>query len=321
MKRKCLAFLAAFVMLVCLMPGMALADDTVDVSGDVIQVTNATAQDVLDGKYGDITGKTIHFTENITTALDLARPTAYEGSKTVYYNYQQSNAATDTTPTAWSGNIGTVLNAHSKYVRTLSGVTFTAAEGVTVAGFTFDAGHNHTGGYDYVRNVATGNGVTFYDYGNLENITFQGLTITGNVDFDVYLTGCSVENITFDNCTFTAGEAEVASSEAAISMSSDDQYFVNVTVTNCTISGYYQGVYIQGVDGATIANNSISNTTHNAIAVQSSVSNVTKGTVSIVENYIENTEDRAIRFSEIGAADITVNNNMMPGSKHSVFYV
>lgn len=239
-----------------------------DMTGDTVDVNASTAQDVLDGKYGDITGKTINFTENITDVLDLARPTKYKGSKTVYYNYV--NSQRETTPTEWSTDISSVMNSHSHYYRTLEGVTFTADEGVSVAGFTFGAGHVYGSSYDYVRDVALTEGVTYYKHSSLEDITFEGLTITGRFDAKLYLDDSSVSGITFDGCTFTGTtDNGVVSKNAAVKFLADNQYFTDITVRDCDIDGYFQGVYIGGVDGATITDNSISNTTHNAIALQS----------------------------------------------------
>lgn len=73
--KKLLAGILSAAMVIASAAFTAFAEDSVtaiagntapDMSGKIINVTNANAQDVLDGKYGDITGKTINFTENIT---------------------------------------------------------------------------------------------------------------------------------------------------------------------------------------------------------------------------------------------------------------
>ena len=139
-KKKLLALLMALVMTFSLVPVTALAEgdqaaasttgydgqplpEGPGMSGDVINVTAANAQYVLDGAYGNIDGKTINFTENVTNALELARPTKYQGSGTTYYNYV--NSALETTATSWSEDISSIMNSHSHYYRTLSNVTFT----------------------------------------------------------------------------------------------------------------------------------------------------------------------------------------------------
>ena len=291
----------------------AIAGNTApDMSGKIINVTNANAQDVLDGKYGDITGKTINFTENITEILDLARPTAYEGSKTNYYNLNGS----DNNEIKWSENIADDLNniktGTFHYYRTLDNVTFTANEGVTVKGFKYNSGHVYaTGNHDYVRDIDLIQGQTsYYRHSSMDGITFKGLTFTYNCDAGLYMTDCIVKDITFDGCTFS-GTDEYKNSVVAIHFGADNQYFTNTVVKNCKIDNYYQGVYIRGVDGATAIGNSISNTKHNALAFQSDKNDL-KGTVVVKENYLSNASDRAIRFNNISSTGvITINNNIM----------
>lgn len=313
MKKKVLSMLVTCAMLLSMLPATALAADP-DTSSDVINVDASNAQDVLDGKYGDITGKTIHFTENIPVVLDLARPTKHQGSGTEYVcgngNSHSDESKTFTDATEFLDHFGeNEWHTTPNYYRTLSDVTFTADEGVTVAGFTFDAGHAYGECYDYVRDVAYTSGSAYYKYSSLENITFKGLTITGQFDAKLYLDGCTVEDITFEGCTFT-GTADDGEN-AAIKFLADNQYFTNITVKDCEISGYYQGVYIQGVDGAEIVNNKISDTEHNAIALQSHTV-AAKGTIEVAENYITDVSDRAIRLNAVsGDAEISVNNNIM----------
>jgi parallel beta-helix repeat protein len=330
-------------MIIGMIPTVALATTTTapDMSGDVINVTNDNAQDVLDGRYGYINGKTINFTEDITSVLDLARPTKYEGSNTAYYNY--TNYKLETEPTAWREGISTVMQPLSRYYRLLSNVTFTSDPGVTVAGFTCLSGHVHDSGYDYVRNVnVTDTKESYYRHSSLSNIKFEGLTITGDVDIQMYQSlceehpknsACITDKLTFDGCTFT-GET-TSGTMAALHLLSDDHYFTNTAVTNCTISNYYQGIYIQApADTTTITNNTISNTKHNAIALQVCTTdikekdengdekvvgimqhNYVSGTINVSKNYIQEAGDRAIRLGLVGSdATITYNNNIMVNS-------
>ena len=306
-RKKMIACILSLCMLATMMPVTVMAENGPDMTGTTVDVTADNAQDVLDGKYGDINGKTIHFTEDIEVVLDLARPTKYQGSGTIYYNYV--NSALETEPTEWSDSISSVMNSHSHYYRTLEDVTFTADDGVTVAGFTFSAGHVASSGYDYVRGVEQTTGVTYYKHSSLEDITFDGLTITGQFDAKLYMEGSTVKGITFDGCTFTGTTDD--GDNAAIKFLADNQYFTDITVENCSIDGYFQGVYIQGVDGADIVDNSISNTEHNAIALQS-CDVAAKGDIAVKENYITDVSDRAIRFNAVDAsAEIVINNNIM----------
>lgn len=312
--KKSLSILLALCMLIALVPAGALAAPVVN--GNVINVANATeAQDVLDGKYGNIDGKTINFTGNIDKVLDLARPTAHQGSNTVYYTSDAEYNANN--PIGWSNDIASLLPGagyHPAYSRTVEGVTFTADSGVTVAGFLFGSVHAPTDNaafdYDHVRGMDKSAGAHYYRYSSLKNITFDGLTISGNVNFQ-HSRKTDVSNITFDGCTFT-GAASGMSSVAAIRMQTDVNYFNNIVVKNCTISNYNQGVYLNGINGATVANNTISNTGHNAIAFQNKSGEPVKGNIVVKENYMENVKDRAVRFGDIGStANISLNNNVM----------
>ena len=308
-KRFFIILLALF-----LLPDISVFAQTIpDMSGDVISVNAQQAQDVLDGKYGDINGKTIHFTEDITETLELARPTSYEGSQTKYYNHVNSGLETD--PTPWSENISTIINVHSRYVRNLENVTFTAAEGVEIYGMKHIAGHQHTSGFDYVRNVSTGNGVTYYQDSGLKNIKFSGLTFQKGFQSTYYPmknTDNEVKNLTFENCTFLGNKDNMKdTSFTGVKMLTEQEYYKDITVQNCTFNDYFQAVYIGGIDGVTLKNNTIDNTTHNAFALQSN-QNHAKGNILIQENYISNVSDRVIRFNGIADnANITIQNNVM----------
>lgn len=309
--KKSLSILLALCMLIALIPAGALADPVVN--GNVINVANAAeAQDVLDGKHGNIDGKTINFTGNIDTVLVLARPMAYEDSNTLYYRSEADYDANNPIDIDWNEDIGTQITTPvPAYSRAVKGVTFTANSGVTVVGFSFSTGHVYHDSHDYVRNqpvTSTNNG--YYDYSSIENITFSGLTISGQINFGKAVEG-SVSDITIDGCTFT-GAASGMSSTAAIRMQTDALRFNNIAVKNCTISNYKQGIYLQSVNGATITNNTISNTTHNAIALQNKADLPVSGTIVIKENFMENVKDRAVRFGDIGStANISLNNNVM----------
>lgn len=313
MRRRLLAIIATATMVVTMIPAMAFAAPVVN--GDVINVANATeAQEVLDGEHGNIDGKTINFTGNIDTVLDLARPTKYEGSGTTYVckngSSHSGQSQTFTNVTQFLEHFGSYWHTTPDYYRTLENVTFTANEGVTVAGFTFNAGHVYGKCYDYVREKAYTEGSAYYKHSSLKNITFAGLTITGQFDAKLYLDGSNVEDITFEGCSFI-GTTDVGNA-AAIKFLADNQYFTNVIVKNCEIANYFQGVYVSGVNGLEVSNNSISNTNHNAIAVQSKDNdNPAKGSIVIKENYMENVSDRAIRVNKVADATFAVNNNVM----------
>ncbi len=280
----------------------------------VISVNAANAQYTLDGAYGDITGKTIRFTESITETLFLGRPTKYVGSNTKYYSDGAFTAEID-----YAGAMAVTTNGH--YIRTVSNVTFTAAAGVSVAGFVAYSGQVTSAAekpYDYVRDmgsniVTTNNG--YYAIANLANITFDGLTITKNVDISGYETSCAytVNGIRFVNCVFhgNAGKTEyairIAGGDATLSLT-------DLKVEGCTFEGCKEGVLAYHINGAVIKNNTFKNMASKAIELGSS--SVLSGEIVIKENYIKDTGDRAIKlgnFSE--GASLTVENNVMINAK------
>lgn len=71
--KKVLATILALVMALGVTTMVWAADGGPDMSGTVVNVTAANAQDVLDGKYGSIDGKTIHFAQGAYEKLYLAR--------------------------------------------------------------------------------------------------------------------------------------------------------------------------------------------------------------------------------------------------------
>ena len=330
MKKISLAILLAMVMLLTLLPTAAMALDTPtrdttgydgvelpagpDTSGDVWTVTPANAQYTLDGAYGSINGKTINFSSGpYDEVLVLGRATKFSGSRTEYYKSDWES--TNIVAYADIENTG-VYN----YKRTVANVTFTSDAGVVLPGFTASSGHKYgtTGNpsYDYVRQTSTESTVnSYYQATCLESITFDGLTISGRVYIADYLEQSSTKNIEFQSCTFTGKVNQMSDNGfTAVKMQGDNKYFENVSVIDCSIKNYFQGVNIQGVEGLTVKGCSIDNTTHNAIAVQSSTNNPVKGNIDIEENIIQNANDRAIRFGKVDVAEIKVNNNVMLSS-------
>ena len=333
MKKISLAILLAMVMLLTLLPTGAMALDTTtrdttgydgealpagpDTSGDVWTVTPANAQYTLDGAYGSIDGKTINFSSGLyDEVLVLGRATKFSDSGTEYY--QGGWESTKNVEYASIQETG-VYN----YKRTVANVTFTSDAGVVLPGFTASSGHKYgtTGNpsYDYVRGTSTDStNKSYYQATCLESITFDGLTISGRVYIADYLDPSSTKNIKFQSCTFTGNVNQMSDSGfTAVKMQGDNKYFENVSVVDCSIENYFQGVNIQGVNSLTVKGCSIDNTTHNAIAVQSSTNNPVKGNIDIEENIIQNANDRAIRFGNVDAATITVNNNVMLSSGDS----
>ena len=84
--KKLLSMALALLMLAVMLPVTAMAEgNPTCVDGVWQNVTPATAQDVLDGKYGSIDGTTIILREGTYGKLELGRATKFADSNTDYY--------------------------------------------------------------------------------------------------------------------------------------------------------------------------------------------------------------------------------------------
>ncbi len=332
MKKKLFSFLVCLCMVTALFPAAAFAADSnpatgygnealpqgPDTGGDVWVVTPENAQYTLDGAYGSINGKTICFgAGTYTEELVLVRPTKYPGSNTQYYNMNW------TEETGWVKekepvSLGEIESNITTYDRAIENVTFTAEEGVVLPGISASSGHVYTeGSYDYVRDQGVnGSGNSYYANCSLKNIAFEGLTIQNQVKIQDYSSEAKNDGIRFEACDFLGNaQSMTENTYAAVKMGADSKYFENVVVSGCSFQDYYQGVYIQGVQGAQIRNCTFDGTTHNAIALQSSSANDVQGEIVIAENIIKNAADRAIRLGDAeNLSSLQVHNNVMVDS-------
>ena len=223
MRKKLLPTMLALCMLAALLTVSAMAIDTTtrdtkgyggvdlpaapDKSGNVWTVTPENAQYTLDGAYGSISGKTIHFSSGTyTEVLVLGRVNKFSGSETKYY---QSDW---TTPVEY-GNLQPT--GVYRYSRTVENVTFTAEAGVVLPGFTASSGHKYgtTGNsvYDYVREISTESTVnSYYAATILQDLRFEELTFSGGVIINDYLELADTNGITFTGCTFQGDAAQMA---------------------------------------------------------------------------------------------------------------
>lgn len=129
--------------------------------GNVWKVNAENYQYTLDGAYGSIDGKTIHFTESVDEPIVFGRPTKFSASGTKYMvgGFDASEAhfkefATAEELAAYKALPG--WTPVSYYTRTIENVTLTADEGVTINGLRYNSGHiNGTAKpiYDYVRDT------------------------------------------------------------------------------------------------------------------------------------------------------------------------
>ena len=218
--KKALATILALVMALGVTTMAWAGNEGPDMSGTVVNVTAANAQDVLDGKYGSIDGKTIHFAQGAYEKLYLARVIADDtclGSGVDYYKgvaHVEVKGSGSTCNPIVTWTVGDKVSAFAGlttraqfFVRTVKNVTFTAEAGATFAGFEAAARWaNDTemaamSAYFSNKNVQfeelriekgeDGNDLTspyvrtnysgsWLDF-SLQNITFDGLTIDGSL--------------------------------------------------------------------------------------------------------------------------------------------
>lgn len=290
------------------------------VSGNVINVTNANAQYALDGAYGSIDGKTINFTENITSTLELGRPTKYAGSNTKYY--RSSYNTEERTLEFILENSGKVVDGNytNLYKRSVKNVKFTANSGVSIKGIYCNAG-NHiygAGSYDCVREIhTTSEGSVYFCANDIEGITFEGITFTSPSNLETSVTEASMKNVTFKNCIFNIGSTTSGNYALRYYQESKTTSEVkNLVVDGCTFNTVYQGVYTMHINGVTVKNCTFTTTGHNAIAVQTQDVAFNHGNVVLTGNTGTGIGDRFIRFNNVASGtNITITGNNATYSK------
>ena len=296
---------------------------TPDMNGEVVDVTAAQAQYVLDGAYGPIDGKTINFTESINDTLILGRASKYDGSKTVYRHGSHAGEALSYADfIAYKNQSGWTQSCY--YERTVENVTFTANEGVTVKNFEADGGaHIYAGTapvYDYVRD--TGSWVTegscYFKRAILKNITFKGLTFKAKTDINTSESTTVYDGFTFKDCTFDLGTTADGNQAIRYYNENNNGNVKNLVVEGCTFKTCSQGVYTMQVKGITVKDSTFTQTGHNAIAIQSQGGDkgpCNHGKVVITGNTFKNIGDRIIRFNNVGmGTTVTITGNTADGN-------
>ena len=350
--KKALATILALVMALGVTTMVWAADGGPDMSGTVVNVTAANAQDVLDGKYGSIDGKTIHFAQGAYEKLYLARVIADDtclGSGVDYYKgvaHVEVKGSGSTCNPIVTWTVGDKVSAFDGlttraqfFVRTVKNVTFTAEAGATFAGFEAaarwanDTEKTAMSAYFGSKNVQfeelriekgeDGNDLTspfvrtnysgsWLDF-SLQNITFDGLTINGSLSVSK-AKDVLTDYANDDIIVKNCSFNPSGEGKNGIELKSLTTPYQNVQVTGCTFTGATNdGLYIQRLQGATIKNNSFKNISKRAI--QLNADNGMGGNVIIQENYIDNCGDRAIRFGTVNSdANVKVNNNVIVNS-------
>ncbi len=293
---------------------------TPDMNGEVVNVTAAQAQYVLDGAYGPIDGKTINFTESINDTLILGRASKYDGSKTVYRHGSHAGEALSYADFIAYKN-QSVWTESCYYERTVENVTFTANEGVTVKNFEADGGaHIYAGTapvYDYVRD--TGSWVTegscYFKRAILQNITFKGLTFKAKTDINTSESTTVYDGFTFKDCTFDLGTTADGNQAIRYYNENNNGNVKNLVVDGCTFKTCSQGVYTAHVKNVTVTGSTFDTTGHNAIAIQDFKGACDHGAVVITGNTFKGIGDRIIRFNNVGlGTTVTIKDNTADGN-------
>lgn len=293
---------------------------TPDMNREVVDVTAAQAQYVLDGAYGPIDGKTINFTESINDTLILGRASKYDGSKTVYRHGSHAGEALSYADfIAYKNQSGWTESCY--YERTVENVTFTANEGVTVKNFEADGGaHIYAGTapvYDYVRD--TGSWVTegscYFKRAILKNITFKGLTFKAKTDINTSESTTVYDGFTFKDCTFDLGTTADGNQAIRYYNENNNGNVKNLVVEGCTFKTCSQGVYTAHVKNVTVTGSTFDTTGHNAIAIQDFKGACDHGEVVITGNTFKDIGDRIIRFNNVGlGTTVKITGNTADGN-------
>ena len=257
-------------------------------------------------------GATIKLTANVDYGVVyLGRPT--KSNNTVMtcetHNFTTTDAA------AFKAHLGDgAYHTTPKYTTTLKNVTIIGAEGATIAGLVATSGHTYgTNVHDYVLDVDK-SGSVYYCTLHMENIKFQNVAFTGKIDINTSDAESTYNGVTFEGCTFTTG-GTASSNGAAIryyNESATNGHVKNIVVKDCKFNNCYQGVYVQNVNGVTVADNELDTTGHNAVGVQGTCD---LKAVVITNNEFKNIGDRVIRFNNVGAdSQITIQHNTATNS-------
>lgn len=304
------------------------------VVGNVMTVNTENAQYALDGAYGSIDGMTIEFSAGIYPQLIFGRPNKYPGSHTIY---RHGNFGND--PMSYEEFVAyksqSTWTEGCMYERIISNVTFTAENGAVLTGMSYNAGAHIYGSsaespaYDYVLDKGTPTvGSCYYHKLVASNIVYEGITFQ---KVDAYrpleISSSSaisvIDGVTVSNCKFigtgtasTVGQAiRFYTENQSGAAGTEGKVVRNLVVKNTTIDNFHQGIYTNGAYGVTVEGCTISNTGHNAIALQSISAAVNLGQVKILSNTFTNIGDRIIRIGNVAAgSSFTITDNVATDS-------
>ena len=303
------------------------------VSGNVMTVNTENAQYALDGAYGSIDGMTIKFSAGTYPQLIFGRPNKYPGSNTIYRHGNFGNAPMSYEDfVAYKSQSGCTEGC--MYERIISNVTFTAENGAVLTGMSYNAGAHIYGSaespvYDYVLDKGTLTvGSCYYHKLVASNIVYEGITFQKVADYrplDISSSSAIsvIDGVTVSHCNFigtgtasTVGQAiRFYTENQSGAAGTEGKVVRNLVVKNTTIDNFHQGIYTNGAYGVTVEGCTISNTGHNAIALQSISAAVNLGQVNILSNTFTNIGDRIIRIGNVAAgSSFSISGNVATNS-------
>ena len=284
-----------------------------------IQVNKDNIQDYLDGKYGSIDGMTLVLAAGDYGQLELGRATKYAGSHTQY-----RIGSYDTEPMTFEDFSATINDGQyhplPRYIRSMSNVTFRAADGavVTVAGVKMTSGHQYGNSQapvtDYVLDwTITDNGGYFLAQ-KVSNITFEGIKFTAKSTIETSEPETVISGFSFKDCAFDLGYTGAIHNDDYVAIRYYSEIYngkvTDLVVDKCKFENCSQGVYTQKIINVTVTGCSFQTITHNAIAVQDGINSSDHGKVNLIGNTFDTIGADAIRFDKPGAnTQITIKNN------------
>ena len=303
------------------------------VSGNVMTVNTENAQYALDGAYGSIDGMTIHFSAGTYPQLIFGRPNKYPGSHTIYRHTDFNN-----TPMSYEEFVAyksqSTWTDGCMYERIIRNVTFTAESGAVLTGMSYNAGAHIYGSaespvYDYVLDKGTPTvGSCYFHKLVASNIVYKGITFQKvaaykPLDISSSSPDSVIDGVKVLNCHFI-GTSKEGNDNQAIRFYTENQSSAadtegkvvrNLVVKKTTIDNFFQGIYTNGAYGVTVEGCTISNTGHNAIALQSISAAVNLGQVNILSNTFTNIGDRIIRIGNVAAgSSFSISGNVATNS-------
>lgn len=302
------------------------------VNGNVLTVNTENAQYTLDGAYGSLDGKTIKFSAGTYDRLYFGRSTKFAGSNTVYrHGAFENEPMTFEALKEYKNQTGWTEGCY--YTRKIEDLTFTAEAGAVLSGMTYVGGRHIYGSetspvYDYVlENTITSTNNSYYQTLVAKNIVYDGIHFQYEnpgtepclqIATSNYLT--DIDGITITGCFFTGNGAPATTpneGKAAIRFYWESQTenpnngVKNLTVENTEINNFYQGIYTSSAVGVKVDACFITNTVHNAVALQNGNVIMNQGNLIITNNTFANIGDRIIRFGNVGSGtSITITDNL-----------